>query len=431
MATPPTLQPDQFWDGKMGGGVRASSTGQAASQYQDPSTAYFEGNGGRSIAQCLPTGAGARGVIVPRATWWGGSRGFDPHKPRLMNVDPDIKGQSSVVDYSKLDKEIVAAAYQAAWEQVGEYGDPRLIAAQAYRNLAVSTEPVGMSGSQMRSLPDPNQGQPPIPGMDVYVAPKAARGGGQEMPLMPLSAQQQVPQEALVSPSVASGPPSPPSGDPRSVMAGPFATPEDMEKATPRQFKQAAVQASQANYDPWGNQPQGQSLVQARPPAQMLPPAYVPQQQPTPPQPQPAYEPPQQMQRPPMSAPLPTMFPQAQQGFNPFAAQIQAPVPAQASLTPQYNVVFEIQGWGRVDAAFHGIVRQGALFVFVWDKRCPTGKIFPPKMEPREDNSAAIALVIRETPDRIFYIHSTGQTFEHGTYEYCVCVLDKEVPVAG
>ena len=83
------IQRDSFWDGKSGGGVRCSSDGESASEYQDPSSHTFEGNGGRSLASLLP--GGLRGVVIPRATTFGGSRGFDPHKPRLVNIDPDIK----------------------------------------------------------------------------------------------------------------------------------------------------------------------------------------------------------------------------------------------------------------------------------------------------------------------------------------------------
>lgn len=46
----------------------------------------------------------AYGTTIPSATKEGGSRGFDPNKPGIVIVDPDIEGGSTVVDYSKFSK---------------------------------------------------------------------------------------------------------------------------------------------------------------------------------------------------------------------------------------------------------------------------------------------------------------------------------------
>lgn len=46
-------------------------------------------------------GLNAYGTTIPRATQDGGSRGFDPHKPGLVIVDPDMEDGNLEVDFSK------------------------------------------------------------------------------------------------------------------------------------------------------------------------------------------------------------------------------------------------------------------------------------------------------------------------------------------
>ncbi len=168
---------DDFWDGKRGGGVRCSSEGDAATQYHDPTTQTMEGSYGRSVASLLPTGArGLRGVIVPRSTPGGGSLGFDPHRPTLINIDPDIKGQSCVVDLSKLTRESMQAAYKEALDNPLVNNDLGLAASYAFSKVAVGNEPVGMGQSPGPVFQDRAA---PFGGIGTYVVPKASLGGGQ------------------------------------------------------------------------------------------------------------------------------------------------------------------------------------------------------------------------------------------------------------
>lgn len=46
----------------------------------------------------------AYGTTIPSSTKEGGSRGFDPNKPGIVIVDPDIEGGNKTVDYSKFSK---------------------------------------------------------------------------------------------------------------------------------------------------------------------------------------------------------------------------------------------------------------------------------------------------------------------------------------
>jgi hypothetical protein len=442
-----TLKPDPFWDGKSGGGIRCSSDGQAGNYYHDASAVGgFEAHAlsGRSMASLLPgLGYGLRGVVVPRATWWGGSRGFDPHKPRLMNIDPDIDGQASVVDVSQFSKEVVAQAYELAWQQVGEYGDPRLVAAQAYRNMAVGTEPVGMKAQGNNGY---DERLAPLGGLDTYVVPKAAPGGGQIMPMRPIR-QNGMSDDVPVSPSVAPGPPPKPDMDPDSVLA--FNRPDDPNKMTKAQYRQAARESSQALMDKlgvqrargnWTEEEQQQVVVLREqvdnrrgqmPQTRMEEPVFQDQQQPR--QTQEALQttqlPPKQL----IGAPRPNLAPPVASGFNdqtpfpvrpfpqPFQQHNQSlpAIPDQAG-PPTTEVIFEIEGWGQIPLAYHKVIRNGMLLVLGWDKRWTTGKSFPPAAEK------VMAAHVRGT-DKVFYVHSTGSTFEDSNMEYCILLIAKEV----
>jgi hypothetical protein len=430
------LRPDAFWDTKSGGGVRCSSEGSEGNRYHDPGSAYSEITG-RSVASLLPGGPGVRGVIVPRATWWGGSRGFDPHQPRLMNIDPDIKGQASVVDLSQFSKEAVAAAYELAWQQVGDYGDPRLVASQAYRNLAIDTEPVGMGPDSRRSPVEARQA--PLMGLDTYVVPKAAPGGGQ-MPLQPIQPLAMMPEEVPVSPSVATGAPSKPKADPGSVLA--YNKPEDTSKMTKAQYRQAAKESSAALMAKLGVQRDPRAAEEDEQQIVVLDTPPVPRQPRPQPQPRTEQNPVFQEQAAPraqlVGVPAP-QAPQTQQYSPPGGFRDQTPVQAQPQFLPGMlqgqpvaqptsiqqgqppttEVLFEIEGWGQIPLAYHKVIRNGLLLVLGWDKRWPTGKSFPPASDK------VMAAHVKGT-NKVFFVHSTNSTFEDGNIEYCILLIAKE-----
>jgi len=413
------LRPDAHWDGQGSASVRCSSVGKDAMRYHDPSrVGGFETNAwsGRSVASLLP--GGPRGVIIPRATHWGGSRGFDPQQPLLMNVDPDIKGQASVVDYSKFSKEEINAAYALAWEQVGDYGDPRLIAAQTWRNLCVDTEPVGMSNSE-QPLEEPRLA--PVGGLDTYVVPKAAPGGGQVRPLRALP--QPVEEEFVASPSVAPVAPKPPKSDPISVM------PMDN---TRRQAKESAKEASEMlrarlglpSRKNWDNQPAEQEpalrkqaavqpiVQQVQPVVQHVQPIVQPQPQQFVQEVQPQY--PQQQPVMPMQNPFDMLRPNQQ-------AAPAIPITTQAQI-PTEQVIFERQGWGQMPATYHKVIRNGILLVLKWDQNCRMPKYFPPASD------SPIGVYIHGSRS-ILFVQSAGTTFVDDPYEYCILVVTGEQPI--
>jgi len=365
------LAPDPFWDGRSGG-LRCSSEGENAARYHDPSTQYLEGNEGRSMAGVMSAGPGIRGVVIPRSTRWGGSRGFDPQKPQLINIDPDIKGQASVIDLSKLNKEMIEEAYAQAIETQGEAEDPYLIASQAFRNLAISTEPVGMSRSsgQYRA---PRRA--PLPG--AYVVPKAGRGGAQVQE----QEESEIVEETLVSPSIKLA-----VAPSQRVRSAPLRQGVTSLRETP---KLAPVTPPQ-------------ELNEVRPKAFLA-------------------EKPQAPQR------------RVQQGPSGLLAQVQQKTPLrqpaqysqQSAGPPTKKVLFEARGWGQLPYMYHDVVKSDNLLVLVFNNNAANcTKLFPPIIPPNEQDPKAHLLAVQlENDSNIYLVHSTGTKFEHNNYEYYILVV--------
>lgn len=156
------ITPDDYWDNAGVSNVRSSSDSDPT-KYYDPREAFKEGGDKRAVATLLPE-RGPRGVIVPRATRGGRSSGYDPYKPTIVNIDPDIKGQCSVVDLSKLNNDMIAEAYNSTLD----IANPKLAAAMTFRKLAIGTEPVGMPAYEQQEVLEPLS---PVPG--AYVASHA------------------------------------------------------------------------------------------------------------------------------------------------------------------------------------------------------------------------------------------------------------------
>jgi hypothetical protein len=78
-------------------------------------------------------GLNAYGTTIPRAGQGGGSRGFDPHKPGLVIIDPDMEDGNLEVDFSKFSEvedlnNIIQNAAGATPSSEGAF--------QAYSNIA-------------------------------------------------------------------------------------------------------------------------------------------------------------------------------------------------------------------------------------------------------------------------------------------------------
>lgn len=143
---------DPFFDQTATGGVRCNTPDPAA--YHDPAAL---GPG----AIPLSTASGLRGTVIPRATnalAGGMSQGFNPHVPqRQVVIDPDIPGQSCVVDMGLMTQAAVAAA-SANVQHGGRTG-----ASEIYHNLseqqkqaaAATAQPVVMSQAPAPVAPQP------------------------------------------------------------------------------------------------------------------------------------------------------------------------------------------------------------------------------------------------------------------------------------
>lgn len=386
----PQISFDPFWDNKAGGGVRCSSTGEAANQYHDPSKHYLEQNG-RAVSSVLPARYGLRGVVIPRATAFGGSRGFDPHKPRLINIDPDIKGQSCVVDLSLLNEDNVSKAFYEATQNPMTQDNLQLLAAQTFHNLAVGYEPVGMERDP-RPLVEDRRG--PFGDFGAYVVPKAGLSGGQLSPqYQPL---QEMEQAAPMSPSIS-----------------PRQTPMPNKEVLNKLARQRSMRIAQESTNP---QPQIVHQVDSDG-NEIAPPIIIP--------PQAGVS--EQSYRGPMG-PTPSTFVDQTplerlpppQTFTPIQVGRAAQTP-QAINPPTTNVTFETKGWGQLEAPYHNVIKNGVLLVLAYDTRFKGGmKYFPP------DTGEQLMAVKIEGANKVYYVHSTNSRFEHSGFEYCVLAIDSE-----
>ncbi len=161
---------DSFYDGASSGSWRTSSD-HDPSKYYDPSTAFRESDG-RSLASLLPSRGGLQGVIIPKSKRFGGSLGWNSHAPQVINIDPHIAGQSSVVDLADVSKEKM----ERAMASVANIQDPKLAASLAFRKIASGTKPVGLPETVERVT---NQGNSHMLARGAYVTPKAGMNGAQ------------------------------------------------------------------------------------------------------------------------------------------------------------------------------------------------------------------------------------------------------------
>lgn len=343
-----TIKADSFWDGKDSGGVRCSVPPEDSDKYLDPSAQCFE-HDGRSISTHMPRGLGLRGVVIPRATPFGGSRGFDPHKPRLINIDPDIKGQACVVDLQEITKEKMSQAYKLAAQNPMTMNSQQLLAAQTFHNLAVSFEPIGMGREDKSQMSDRIA---PVGMSGAYVAPKAAPGGGQ---IANQPAGIPINRGNMISPSVS----------PRHVKAAPVVTQpiEPMQKAA--------------------------ELV-----------SDIHEEE---------------------TAPVTVAAPVFKDQSTRRPVFKEKPIANHSSVAaPGTTVTFEMEGWGKLDAAYHEVIKNDGLLVLVYDNRYKNGMRYWP---PTTDRLIAVRIA---NQGEVYFVNSYGNRFTHSDYEYCILVIDQE-----
>lgn len=156
--------------------------------------------------------SGLRGVIIPRATRDGGSRGHDHMIPKPAYIDPELTNRRLIVDPQRIQKDpdkMIDAIQQA----YADYADPADATIAAYASFAEEVDappaPDVISIPQPQtvvptplSLDNPNAGHSP----NTYVAPKASPGGGQIRAASPFGA---MPHQPGFKPGVSRATPPP------------------------------------------------------------------------------------------------------------------------------------------------------------------------------------------------------------------------------
>jgi hypothetical protein len=149
-------------------------------KYHDASQERLEGESaaGATVLTKLPGNHGfskLRGVIIPRSTPLGGSRGHNQHKPQIIHIDPGPYGEGGiVVDLAHLTPESVSEAIRAGAAEAEDIED---IALNAFASLAQASQP---RASQREAVYEEEDRLPPVQMPDTYVVPKASPGGGQQ-----------------------------------------------------------------------------------------------------------------------------------------------------------------------------------------------------------------------------------------------------------
>ena len=131
--------------------------------YRRPEQVEFDD--GTSFARYMPASAGGkqmRGVVIPHAKPFGGSRAYDPHKPahRRVHIDPHIEGQSVVVDLAQITPDIAEEATTLGQEYADKHADQvhgidqlRLRSAAAFHLIGASQR----AANSATSPTEPNQ----------------------------------------------------------------------------------------------------------------------------------------------------------------------------------------------------------------------------------------------------------------------------------
>lgn len=117
------------------GGAKAYTPDPNA--YHDPSTLRLATQGGRSVADMLPSRNGLKGTVVPRASSLGGSRARKALNVGMVQIDSHVPGEDPIrIDISELDGESIERVFNSV-----EGEDISNIAYNTFRVLA-GKEPI-------------------------------------------------------------------------------------------------------------------------------------------------------------------------------------------------------------------------------------------------------------------------------------------------
>jgi hypothetical protein len=125
--------------------------------------------------------SGLRGVLIPKATREGASRGYNHMAPQKVFIDPQFTNKKLIVDVAKMQAN-PDAVMQAIAQNYGQYDE---LADAAIATFAEFCEPIEEAPDnveiQTSYVPTPvkSQATQQAGGRQQYVAPKASAGGAQ------------------------------------------------------------------------------------------------------------------------------------------------------------------------------------------------------------------------------------------------------------
>lgn len=125
--------------------------------------------------------SGLRGVVIPRATRDGGSRGYDHMIPRPAYIDPELTNRRLIVDPMKIrdNPEAMAAAIREAYSNYPDPADATIAAFAQFAEQQENSMPSEISIPQPQTVVPTPLATPVGHSSNTYVVPKALPGGGQ------------------------------------------------------------------------------------------------------------------------------------------------------------------------------------------------------------------------------------------------------------
>jgi hypothetical protein len=357
-------------------------------KYHDPGAIKLEGGNHMTMTANMPGNhgfSGLRGVMIPRATAFGGSLGHNPHKAPIIRIDPElIGGDGIVVDLSKVNQKDMENAVMT--ELQAGYEDPADAMTAAFAHFASRMPGPRHQQETKSAMATPQQQssgrEAPLQFSGSYVVPKASPGGGQLRPgggvVAPASFRSQPAQEAQ---------PQIPVADQTPQQAPPLAP--NLMPSMPKQ----AVQQQQQPYQP--------------PPVTQASFAEAPMD--------------------PYSAPPPRSLVDAFDEQPTPQSMRQAPALAR----PLRRVTFEIPRAGQPVGFYHEVIRSGMCLILVYDHSHAGQFIwFPPTLEDEGTKEPiAIAAYVHgnsKEPDTLYKVQTTPVRFMYRSEEFCVLLIEKE-----
>jgi hypothetical protein len=196
-------------------GIRCSTPDPT--KYHDPSTQVTEGGGVPLMHLMRPGRGGVRGVIIPRATMFGASQGWNPHNPpdKTVVIDPHLPAATVKLDLARVTPATASQAIRACNDALGGASDVEALRTKASAAFHVMAK----LGETQVPIPRDERGHP----LKGAALQHAIRANPQTASAAPPKAVAASEFAGLVSQVVPAAAPAAPPVAPQFAVPGPAA----------------------------------------------------------------------------------------------------------------------------------------------------------------------------------------------------------------